>query len=240
MTDITRSPPRALAFDIYGTVVDWRGAVVRELTALVERDGLAIDTESAAQAWRRERADAISAIRRGSRPWTSMAELLGETISALLETQIGSRPDQDTLGSLVRSWDHADAWPDSPNALHRLRGRFVCITLSNGDVASLVRLSRRAGLVWDAVLCAELFRHYKPDREVYLGAARLLGLTPEKILMVASHAYDLAAARDAGMATAFVRRPGEVGGPLGDRGEPQASWDLVVDDLEELAIRLRC
>ncbi|MFC5996155.1 haloacid dehalogenase type II [Pseudonocardia hispaniensis] len=226
---------RALVFDVFGTVVDWRTGVTRDVRRLL---GDAADAEAFAQAWRGRYVPSMDRVRRGERPWTNLDGLHRASLDELL-AEFGF-PDlpEDTRAELVLAWHRLDPWPDSVAGLTRLKRRHVIASLSNGNVALLVTMARHAGLPWDTVLSAELFRRYKPDAEVYLGAVELLGLAPDQVIMVAAHLDDLAAARACGLRTAYVHRPGEYGpdGPAPPRTDPEA--DLTVDSLTELAERL--
>jgi 2-haloacid dehalogenase len=223
---------RALVFDVFGTVVDWRGGVAREVRRLLP----GVDAEAFADAWRGRYVPSMDRVRRGECDWANLDTLHRESLDALL-SEIGADPDETTRVELVLAWHRLDPWPDSPPGLARLRERFVVAPLSNGNVALLVDLARHGGLAWDAVLSAELFGHYKPDAEVYDGAARLLGLAPEHVMMVAAHVDDLAAARERGVRTAYVHRPDEFGpGVAPPPTDPDA--DLNVASLTELATRL--
>jgi 2-haloacid dehalogenase len=223
---------RALVFDVFGTVVDWRGGVAREVRRLLP----GVDALALADAWRGRYAPSMDGVRRGDRPWANLDALHRESLDALLP-EFGTDPDEATRTELVLAWHRLDPWPDAVAGLTRLRERHVIAPLSNGNVALLVDLARHGGLPWDAVLSAELFEHYKPDAQVYDGATRLLGLSPEHVVMVAAHADDLAAARARGLRTAYVHRPDEFGpGRTPPATDPDA--DLSVTSLIDLADRL--
>jgi 2-haloacid dehalogenase len=223
---------RALVFDVFGTVVDWRGGVAREVRRLLPR----VDAEAFADAWRGCYVPSMDRVRRGERAWANLDTLHRESLDGLL-TEVGAEPDEPTRVELVLAWHRLDPWPDSVAGLTRLRERYVLAPLSNGNVALLVDLAKRAGLPWDVVLSAELFGHYKPDAEVYDGAVRLLGLTPEQVMMVAAHIGDLAAARRRGLRTAYVHRPDEFGpGTTPPTADPDA--DFSVASMTDLADRL--
>jgi 2-haloacid dehalogenase len=222
-------------FDVFGTVVDWRTGVAREASRLL---GDVVDAEAFADAWRGRYVPSMDRVRRGEQPWTNLDALHRASLDDLLtEFWVPDTP-ADVRTELVRAWHRLDPWPDSVEGLTRLKQQHVIATLSNGNVALLVDLAKHGGLPWDTVLSAELFRHYKPDAEAYLGAAQLLGLQPEQVLMVAAHIDDLAAARAAGLHTAYVHRPRERGdeAPPPPATDPEA--DLNVDSLTELAERL--
>ncbi|HEY0814877.1 MAG TPA: haloacid dehalogenase type II [Pseudonocardia sp.] len=223
---------RALVFDVFGTVVDWRGGIAREVRRLAP----GVDAEAFADAWRGRYAPSMDQVRRGERAWANLDTLHRESLDALLAERAQDL-DEATRAELVLGWHRLDPWPDAVAGLTRLRARFVLATASNGNVALLVDMAKRAGLPWDAVLSAELFGHYKPDPEVYDGVARLLGLAPERVLMVAAHVDDLAAARERGLRTAYVHRPHELG-PRGTPPPTDPAADLNVTSLTELAARL--
>jgi len=218
-------------FDVFGTVVDWRGGVARDVRSLVPE----VDAEAFADAWRGRYAPSMNRVRRGERAWANLDTLHRESLDALLD-EAGQDPPEATRAELVLAWHRLDPWPDAVDGLTRLRERHVLATLSNGNVALLVDMAKRAGLPWDTVLSAELFGHYKPDAEVYDGAVRLLGLVPQQVLMVAAHVDDLAAAGGRGLRTAYVHRPRE----LGPRGTPPTDpdADLSVASLLDLADHL--
>ena len=223
---------RALVFDVFGTVVDWRSGVAREVRRLL---GDTIDAEAFADAWRGRYAPSMNRVRRGETPWTNLDGLHRASLDELLVEFGAPGTTDDVRDELVLAWHRLDPWPDAVEGLTRLKQRHVIATLSNGNVALLVDMAKRAGLPWDAVVSAELFAHYKPDPEVYDGAARLLGLPPERVLMVAAHVDDLAAARRRGLRTAYIHRPLERG-PAAPSPQPaDLDADVTVEDLVELA-----
>jgi 2-haloacid dehalogenase len=228
---------RALVFDVFGTVVDWRGGVAREVRRLLP----GMDAQAFADAWRDRYVPSMEGVRRGKRAWANLDTLHRESLDTLL-AEAGVDPGEETRAELVLAWHRLDPWPDSVEGLTRLRERYVVATLSNGDVALLVDMAKRGGLPWDAVLSAELFGHYKPDAEVYDGAGRLLGVAPEQLMLVAAHVHDLAAARGRGLRTAYVHRPHELGhderGPGVTPPSTDPDADLNVTSLTELAARL--
>ncbi len=229
---------KALAFDVFGTVVDWRGSVIREGEALGERKGLDVDWPLFADEWRGRYAPSMDRVKTGEIPWTnldtlhriSLEELLGEfEITGLTEEE------KDHLNKV---WHRLDPWPDAIPGLTRLKKRYIISTLSNGNVALLTRMAKLAGLPWDLILSAELVHHYKPDPEVYLMVPHLLDLRPDEVMLVAAHSDDLRHAQTHGLRTAYVHRPLE----SGPRSEPEAvessSFDLVTEDFNELAEKL--
>jgi 2-haloacid dehalogenase len=231
---------RALTFDVFGTVVDWRSSLVREGEAFGRPRGLSVDWAKLADAWRALYQPAMEEVRRGRRPWTKLDDLHRESLERLLpEFGLTGLAAAD-VDHLNRAWHRLDPWPDAVPGLVRLRRRHVLATLSNGNVALLVHMARRAGLPWDAVLGAEVARHYKPQPEAYLVTAELLGCRPEECMMVAAHNGDLSAASALGFRTAFVPRPTEYGPGQTTDLRPERDWDVVAADFLELAGRLGC
>jgi 2-haloacid dehalogenase len=236
-----KTPPAALLFDVFGTVVDWRGSIAREVRRLGARKRVRErrDWGEFADAWRRGYAPAMQRVRAGELPWQSIDALHRMILDAILP-EFGLRLTEREKRDLNLVWHRLAPWRDSVPGLTRLKRRHIIGTLSNGNVRLLVDMARHARLPWDCVLSAELFRHYKPDSEVYLGAAALLGLAPREVMLVAAHKDDLAAARRCGLRTAFVRRPLERG--------PRATSDLAddrhcdynADDFVDLARHLGC
>ncbi len=228
---------RALAFDVFGTVVDWRSTVIREGEALGRAKGLRVDWAAFADAWRDGYGPAMNRVRQGELPWKTIDELHRMNLDDLLD-RFGieglSEPEKDGFN---RVWHRLDPWPDSVAGLLKLKEKFTVATLSNGNVALLVNMANRAGLPWDAVLSAELAGHYKPDREVYLKAASLLGLPPGEVMMVAAHKEDLRAAAGAGLRTAFVPRPQERPNRRIDLSY-EDSFDVNAKDFLDLAAQL--
>jgi 2-haloacid dehalogenase len=230
---------KAMVFDVFGTVVDWRGSVIAEGRALARRKRIeGVDWAAFADAWRAGYAPAMDRVRRGDLPWTTIDVLNRMILVELLARfRIGSLSEADKE-DLNRVWHRLKPWPDAVKGLVRLKRHCVIATLSNGNMALLTNMAKHADLPWDCVLSAELFRHYKPDREVYLGAARLLGLRPGELMMVAAHKDDLDAAAAAGLRTAFVRRPREFGDPALKDVKPEKRFDVNAEDFVDLARKL--
>lgn len=226
-----------LLFDVFGTVVDWRTSIIREVRAFADRTGTALDAAELADAWRGLYDPYLARVRSGAEPWTPLDDLhLRSLRQVLAECGLDGLPEE-AVRDLALAWRRLDPWPESPAALRRLRERFVVAPVSNGNVALMVHLARYAGLAWDAVLGAEPARAYKPDPAVYLTAAAMLRLPPERCLMVAAHNQDLHAAGALGFRTAFVHRPHEFGPRR--RGETlDDSYDIVAADLASLADQL--
>jgi 2-haloacid dehalogenase len=221
---------RALCFDVFGTVVDWHGSIAAE----VQRLGLPVDGAAFALAWRAGYAPAMQQVRSGALPWTDIDGLHRLILDGLLAEQ-GLAMDEAARQDFNRIWHRLHPWPDSVPGLLRLKRRHTITTLSNGNLSLLVAMARFAGLPWDAVLSAELFHHYKPDPEVYLGAARLLGLAPAQVALVAAHPSDLRAAAACGLRTAYVPRPLERGAGGAMEAWVDGEFDLVASSFEALA-----
>ena len=231
---------KALTFDVFGTVVDWRTSIVGEGERLTGEKGIDVDWAAFADAWRGGYEPAMDRVRRGQLPWTKIDALHRMILDRLLG-EFGIRGlSEEEIDHLNRAWHRLIPWPDAVEGLRRLRSRYVVAALSNGTVALLVNMARHAGLPWDCVLSAENARHYKPDPEVYETAAELLDLPPHRILMVAAHVHDLEGARAAGYRTAFVPRLLEYGPDGNPDREADRPFDVTAADFAELARLLRC
>lgn len=230
------TPPKALLFDVFGTCVDWRTGVAREGAALGRGIGLAdADWAAVADAWRARYQPQLETVRSGARPWVNLDVLHREALDQVLdEFGLGAvgAADRDEL---TRAWHRLDPWPDAVEGLSALRRRFVVAACSNGHIALVVDMAKRAGLPWDAVLGAEIARAYKPQPEAYLRSVAALGLEPAEAMMVAAHNSDLTAAAACGLQTAFVARPAEHGpGQVTDLS-PAPGFDVAATDLVDLA-----
>jgi len=227
---------RALIFDVFGTVVDWRSGIAREVTRLLGPD---VAAEALADAWRERYAPSMDRVRRGERPWTSLDALHRESLRELLPAFVKTDIEEPIVTELVLGWHRLPPWPDAVAGLVALEAHFVIAPLSNGNVSLLVDLAKAGKLPWNAIFSAELFEHYKPDPETYDGVVRLLGLRPDEVMMVAAHTSDLAAARARGLRTAYVHRPLEFG-PTPSKAPPAHDpyADFNVGSLVELAAQL--
>jgi 2-haloacid dehalogenase len=230
---------KALTFDVYGTVVDWRGTIVREGPAVAAHaDG--VDWATVADAWRRLYRPTIDRVTSGELAWLPFDELQGMMLDQVLENFGIVSLTQTEKKKLSQVWARMDAWPDAVSGLARLKRKFVVCALSNGSVHQLVSIAKNADLPWDLIISVEMFQAYKPDPRVYRGAVGLMQCRPEEVMMVATHEYDLQAAASQGMRTAFVARPLEWGPrnlvEAGERGE----FDIVAADFDDLASQLQC
>jgi 2-haloacid dehalogenase len=230
---------KALVFDVFGTVVDWRSSVAAEVRQLATRKGVTVDGEEFADAWRAGYAPSMNRVRTGELPWTKLDALHRMTLDRILgdfNLTMLSDAEKDALNL---SWHRLRPWPDSVAGLTTLKKKFILAPLSNGNIALMTDLARYAKLPWDCILGAELVRHYKPDHEVYQSAADFLNLAPAEVMMVAAHLGDLRAAQAVGLKTAFVARPLE----YGPAGKPdltsQGVADIEAKDFNDLARQLR-
>jgi 2-haloacid dehalogenase len=229
---------RAITFDTYGTLVDWRTSVLAELRAFGAARSLRLDWSGFLDEWKACYRPGMEAVNRGSRAWVTVDALYRERLVELLAARGLGDVGDDALDHLNRVWWRLRPWPDVVAGLHRLRPRHVISPLSNASFAGMVHLAKFAGLPWDCVITAENARRYKPHPEVYRTALALLGLPPEQVLMAAAHNYDLAAAQALRMRTAFIPRPLEYGPGQTTDLVPTGKWDIVVDDVQELAAAL--
>lgn len=236
MSDI--SGVKALVFDVFGTVVDWRGSIIREGMALGRRKKLKVDWPAFADAWRAGYRPAMARVRSGELPWTKIDDLHRMILDELLPRFRLGRLPADDVARLNRVWHRLQPWPDARAGLAKLKRRHIIATLSNGNVALLTNMAKHAKLPWDCILSAEVVRHYKPDPETYLGAADLLGVKPGELMMVAAHKDDLHAARACGLKTAFVPRPREYGPQAKPDVSREPAFDVHARDFNDLARQL--
>ncbi|WP_316164784.1 MULTISPECIES: haloacid dehalogenase type II [unclassified Bradyrhizobium] len=239
MSDL--SMVKALVFDVFGTVVDWRISLINDFTAWSKTRGIQGDWTALVDGWRGLYVGSMDEVRRHPERGYVILDVLHRRSLETLVAQLGiTGLTEADLDHLTRGWHRLHPWADSVAGLTRLKSKYIIAPLSNGNVALLTNMAKFAGLPWDLVLSAELFAHYKPDPETYLGAARLLGLAPGEVMMVAAHNNDLEAAQRYGLKTAFVARPTEYG-PLQSRDfEATGAWDIVADDFNGIADRLGC
>jgi 2-haloacid dehalogenase len=229
---------KALTFDVFGTVVDWRGSIIREGEKLGKAKGIKADWAKFADAWRGGYRPSMDRVRRGELPWTNIDALHRMILDGLLTEFKLTGLSEAEVDHLNRAWHRLNPWPDAVAGLTRLKRRFIIATLSNGNVALLTNMAKHGGLPWDCILSAELAKHYKPDPEAYQTAADLLGLRPNQVMMVAAHKGDLKAAQSVGLRTAFVTRPLEFGPGHKVDVAPEPWIDVTAKDFEDLADKL--
>jgi len=235
-----RASTNALVFDVFGTVVDWRGSIIREGQLLGKRKGIDVDWVAFADAWRGGYRPAMQRVRSGQIPWMNIDGLNRLILNDLIVQFNIKGLSEAEIDHFNRAWHRLWPWPDSVGGLHRLSSGYIVSTLSNGNVSLLTNMAKYAGLPWNCILSAELFGHYKPDPEVYLGAAKLLGPAPAQVMMVAAHVDDLKAAKKLGLKTALVTRPLEFGPQRkADTAEDGAGIaDFTATDFMDLATQL--
>ena len=231
---------KALTFDVFGTVVDWRSSIIEEGRALGRSKNIEADWAAFADAWRSRYQPSMSRVRDGEMPWTNLDSLHRASLDELLDEFAVTTLDEAEKDDLNRAWHRLRPWPDSVEGLGRLKKHYILATLSNGNVALLVNMAKNAGLPWDAILGAEVTKHYKPQPQCYLMTAQLLGLAPHQCMLVAAHNGDLLAAGALGYRTAFVGRPTEYG--PGQRADLEAEhpFDVVAESFIDLADKLGC
>jgi 2-haloacid dehalogenase len=227
-----------LAFDVFGTVVDWRGSLTRQIPAHLEPYGLTADAAALADAWRARYQPSMERVRSGARAWVPLDTLHRESLDDVLAAFELQALPASARDDLNRVWHRLDGWPDAGDGLRALRRVGFCCALSNGNLRLMADVARHADLAWDQILGAEWSKAYKPLARVYLDVADAFMVPPERVLMVAAHNGDLEAARALGLATAFVRRPFEHGPGQTSDLAPTGAWDVVADDLVDLARRL--
>jgi 2-haloacid dehalogenase len=231
---------KALTFDVFGTVVNWRDSVAREAKAALAPKGYELDWHDFADRWRARYQPAMAKVRNGERPWTRLDDLHRENLVALLPEFGVAGLSEAEIDHLNRAWHRLDGWPDTVEGLTRLKRKYILATLSNGNVALMVNMAKHAGLPWDAILGAEVAHAYKPQPEAYDRTAAFLDLRPQQCMMVAAHNGDLAAARARGFHTAFVNRPLEHGPNKTPDVAPEHDFDVIADSFTDLATKLGC
>ncbi len=231
---------KALFFDVFGTVVDWRTSVIRELSDFGAAHKLDADWTAIADQWRGLYQPSMEDVRSGQRPWMILDELHLESLQVLLKQHKLEGLTSEDIADLNRAWHRLDPWPDCVEGLTRLKEKLILSTLSNGNTSLLVSMAKRAGLPWDVILGAETAQAYKPLPQAYLRNMALLDLQPTECMMVAAHNDDLAAAAALGMRTAFVARPLEYGPHQHKDVEAEQDWDVITNSMIGLADALEC
>ena len=243
--NIVKNPPKALVFDVFGTCVDWRGSIIREGRVLNRKRGWTIDWDGLVDAWRGAYQPNMQKVRTGELPWTMLDQLHLMALKTLLPRFLNGTPRKSLVGADLQHintmWHRLKAWPEAVAGLQRLKRKHIIGTMSNGNVALLTNMAKFAGLPWDLVFSAEWVQHYKPDRETYLSAPRMLGLKPAEVMLVAAHKSDLDGAKKARLMTCFVPRPKEYGpaevATYDLKFEPR--FDFNAQDFVDLARQLR-
>jgi 2-haloacid dehalogenase len=235
---MSRKQPVAIVFDTFGTVVDWRGSLIADLTAFGQQRGIAADWPALIDAWRASYHPSMDRVRKGELPWTKLDDLHRASLDKLVvDFGIKGLTEQD-LVHINLGWHRLNGWPDSVPGLTRLKTRYVIGPLSNGNVSLLTYMAKHAKLPWDMVFGSDLFGHFKPDPETYLGVAKLMDLAPDQVMMAAAHNADLGNARKCGLQTAFFARPNEYGPNQKRDFSADQEWDIVAKNIEDLATQL--
>jgi 2-haloacid dehalogenase len=230
--------PVAIVFDTFGSVVDWRSSLIADLTAYGSKKGVTADWAALVDAWRAAYQPSMARVRKGELPWTKLDALHRASLDKLIaDFKITDFSEAD-LVHINFGWHRLHPWPDSVPGLTRLKSRFVIGPLSNGNVALLLNMAKFGGLPWDMIFGSDLFGHFKPDPETYLGVARMLDLRPDQVMMAAAHNGDLAAARSHGLLTAFFPRPHEYGPHQKRDYQAEQDWDIVATDIQDMAAKL--
>jgi 2-haloacid dehalogenase len=234
----TTAAIQVLAFDVFGTVVDWRSSVIAEGEQLGKEKGLEIDWPAFADDWRAAYRPSLNRVASGELPWTKLDVLHRMSLEELLTRFAIDGLSEKEKDHFNRVWHRLKPWPDSIAGLQRLKTRFIVTTLSNGNISLLTNMAKQAGLPWDCILSAENVRHYKPDPEVYHLVADLFDLNAEQVMLVAAHEHDLQAAQKQGLRTAYVHRPLEHGPNKPSQLPPAGRYDFVAKDFLDLANQL--
>lgn len=235
--DVSLENVKVLLFDTFGTVADWRGSVARKGERLARDKGIeGIDWDAFARAWRAGYKPGMARVQSGERPWTAIDTIHRERLEEIVaEFGIAEKLTDDDKAAMNLWWHQLDPWPDCVPGMARLHTRYLLSTLSNGSIIGLSSLAKRAGLPFDFIFSSDVFKAYKRDAAVYLGAIDLLGLPAVEIMLVAAHNDDLAAARSHGMSTAYINRPYEYGPDQNSNFNAEEDWDVIGDTMEDLA-----
>jgi len=227
--------PQVIAFDIFGTVVDWHGSISAE----VQKLQLPVDANAFATAWRKGYQPAMARVRSGELPWTKIDDLHRMILDAILNDFGITTLSESSKRHLNLVWHRLNPWPDTVRGLTQLKSNFTIVTLSNGNLGLLANMAKNASLPWDLILSAEVFKHYKPDPETYLGVAEIFDLPPHAVMLAAAHKDDLLAAHNCGLQTAFIERPLEFGPDHTRQDLHQESFtNYHAKDILDLAMQL--
>lgn len=230
--------PKVIVFDVFGSVVDWRSSLIADLSAYGASRGIAADWAGLVDAWRAAYHPGMDRVRKGELPWTKLDNLHRMSLDKLVADFGIKGLTEEDLVHINKGWHRLNPWPDSVAGLTRLKSKFIIGPLSNGNVSLLLHMAKHAKLPWDMIFGSDLFQHFKPDPEAYLGVANIMGIEPGELMLAAAHNNDLAAARKCGLMTGFWPRPTEYG-PLQKRDyAADQEWDVVAENIEGLAAAL--
>ena len=236
---MAQHPPVAIVFDTFGSVVDWRSGLIADLTEFARTRSVSADWAALVDAWRAAYHPSMDRVRRGELPWTRLDDLHRASLDRLIAQYGITGFSEEDLVHINKGWHRLHPWPDSIPGLTRLKTRFIIGPLSNGNVSLLLNMAKFAGIPWDMIFGSDLFQHFKPDPETYLGVVRMLDLRPDQVMMAAAHNGDLAAARACGLQTAFFPRPTEYGPHQARDLRAEQDWDVVAEDILDMAAKLR-
>ena len=236
---LNKSAIKAIIFDTYGTVVDWRSSIATEANTMAKTIGINIfDGESFADAWRAGYEPKMKEVRDGLRPWTANDVLHRERLDEIIPQFDLNDLDDNQRIKLNQSWHRLSPWSDSIPGITRLKSKYIVSTFSNGSYRLLLNMAKNSGIPWDSILCSDVFHAFKPSKECYLGAIDLLGGEPETIMLCAAHNYDLSRGRKFGMQTAYVDRPLESGPNKTHDLKAEQNWDIITTSIEGVADQL--
>ena len=232
--------PKVIVFDTFGSVVDWRGSLIADLTAYGESRGVTGDWTGLVDAWRASYQPSMDRYRKGEIGWTKLDQLHRWSLDRLV-VQFGIKGlTEDDLVHINLGWHRLKGWPDAVPGLTRLKSKYIIGPLSNGNVSLLLNMAKNAGIPWDMIFGSDLFQQFKPHPDTYLGVARMMDLRPDEVMMAAAHNNDLLAAQKCGLMTAFWPRPGEYGPHQQRDYKAEHVFDVVAKDIEDLATQLGC
>jgi 2-haloacid dehalogenase len=233
-----RKLPVVIGFDTFGSVVDWRSSLIDDIGSYAAGRGITADWPAFVDAWRGAYQPSMDRVRKGEVPWTTLDQLHRGSLDKLI-AEFGIKGlTEDDLVHINLGWHRLKPWPDAVPGLTRLKSRFVIGTMSNGNVALLLNMAKFSGIPWDMIYGSDLFRHFKPAPEFYLGVAKMMNLRPDQVMLGAAHNGDLAAARSCGLMTAFFPRPAEYGPNQKRDYEANQDWDIVAKDIQDMATQL--
>ncbi|WP_158932055.1 haloacid dehalogenase type II [Acidisphaera sp. S103] len=230
--------PKVIVFDTFGSVVDWRSSLIADLTAFGATKGITADWAALVDAWRAAYRPSMDRVRKGEQPWTKLDNLHRASLDRLIADFGIKGLSEEDLAHINLGWHRLHPWPDSVPGLTRLKSRFIIGPLSNGNVSLLLNMAKFAGIPWDMIFGSDLFQHFKPDPETYLGVAKMLDLRPDQVMLGAAHNGDLGKARACGLLTAFFPRPTEYGPHQKRDYAADQDWDIVATDIQDMAAKL--
>jgi 2-haloacid dehalogenase len=228
---------RAILFDVFGTVVDWRSSLINQFNNLHELRSISLSSEAIVDEWRVQSRALLDLVRDSKQPWLELDGIHRQSLKQILVAH-GLELEDSQVESVNKFWHRLEPWADVAKGLGQLKPHFILAAFTNGNLSLMIDVARHASLPWDAIFSADVFKRYKPETEIYLGASELLRLDPEQILLCAAHNYDLKKARALGFKTAFVPRTTEFGPEQQSDFRAEERWDFIAEDFEDLARQL--